>query len=117
MELCFGRMVCPNDLTRANLTNSPSLVANLWDVTDKDIDRLSEDVLKHVHLDLAHVPALPSNTSASHGAEGLIAKMGAIQLTEGLSSVQAVAKARDECRLKYLTGAAPVVYGLPMYLH
>lgn len=32
------------------------------------------------------------------------------------SMVTAVAQSRDVCKLKYLTGAAPVVYGIPFYL-
>lgn len=100
-------------------------MANLWDVTDKDIDRLSEDVLKRLHLDTSHVPHTETSRSSSRGnatgtkggMTGLTVKMGQINLVEGISSVKAVALAREECKLKYLTGAAPVVYGLPMYLH
>lgn len=33
-----------------------------------------------------------------------------------VSVVTAVAQARDFCKLKYLTGAATVVYGIPFYL-
>ncbi|KAK8870007.1 hypothetical protein IAR55_000577 [Kwoniella newhampshirensis] len=82
----------------------PSLTANLWDVTDRDIDRLSEQVLKHLHLDSAHVPASKSRSNTF------------LPISE-MSTVQAVNSARDECKLKYLTGAAPVVYGLPVWLH
>ena len=32
------------------------------------------------------------------------------------SIVAAVAQSRDACKLKYLTGAAPVVYGIPFYM-
>ena len=35
---------------------------------------------------------------------------GAVSLDE------AVAKSRDSCILRYLNGAAPVVYGVPVYL-
>lgn len=34
----------------------------------------------------------------------------------GISVVAAVAQSRESCKLKYLTGAAPVVYGIPFYL-
>ena len=34
----------------------------------------------------------------------------------GTSVVEAVATSRDTCKLQYLTGAAPVVYGIPYYL-
>ncbi|WVQ78257.1 hypothetical protein IAT38_000341 [Cryptococcus sp. DSM 104549] len=83
----------------------PSLVGNLWDVTDRDIDRLSEHVLKQgLHLDSAHQPHSKSRSNTM------------LPLSE-LSTVQAVNRARNECKLKYLNGAAPVVYGLPVYLH
>jgi separase len=32
------------------------------------------------------------------------------------SLVQAVAESRNQCKLSYLIGAAPVVYGIPVYL-
>ena len=120
-------MVSHFTATCQKLTTSPSLVANLWDVTDRDIDRLSEDVLKRINLDAAHIPVLSSAQTSgmktasgwptAEGLKGLSAAMGGISLTEEMSSVQAVALAREECKLKYLTGAAPVVYGLPVYFH
>nr|XP_019013302.1 uncharacterized protein I206_01368 [Kwoniella pini CBS 10737]OCF52083.1 hypothetical protein I206_01368 [Kwoniella pini CBS 10737] len=82
----------------------PSLTANLWDVTDKDIDRLSSHVLKLLHLDSAHLPDSKSRTNT-------------LLPLSNLSIVQAVNESREECKLKYLTGAAPVVYGLPVWLH
>nr|XP_031857742.1 uncharacterized protein CI109_006837 [Kwoniella shandongensis]KAA5524814.1 hypothetical protein CI109_006837 [Kwoniella shandongensis] len=82
----------------------PSLTANLWDVTDRDIDRLSEQVFKLLHLDAAHLPLSKSRPATL------------LPLSE-MSTAEAVNKARDECKLKYLTGAAPVVYGLPVWLH
>ncbi|WVQ71462.1 hypothetical protein IAR50_000999 [Cryptococcus sp. DSM 104548] len=87
------------------IAGCPSLVGNLWDVTDRDIDRLSEHVLKQgLHLDSAHQPHSKNRLNTL------------LPLSE-LSTVQAVNRARDECKLKYLNGAAPVVYGLPVYLH
>ena len=78
---------------------SPSLVANLWDVTDRDIDKFSQSVFDKL----------------------LLNAIGVKQWTEGrrgdeVSVVNAVATSRDACKLKYLTGAAPVVYGIPFYL-
>jgi len=72
------------------LAGAPSLVANLWDVTDKDIDRFS----------LALV--------------GAWFKHADLQVHSTLSS--SVSLARTECQLQFLTGAAPVVYGLPVLL-
>ncbi|CAK5277632.1 unnamed protein product [Mycena citricolor] len=69
----------------------PSLVANLWDVTDRDIDLFSQAVFDKLAL-------------------------GGPQRSDPVSVVAAVAQSRDVCKLKYLTGAAPVVYGIPFYL-
>ncbi|WVN89000.1 uncharacterized protein L203_104216 [Cryptococcus depauperatus CBS 7841] len=87
------------------MAGCPSLIGNLWDVTDRDIDRLSEHVLKQsLHLDISHQPHSKTRPKTM------------LPLSE-LSTVQAVNKARNKCKLKYLNGAAPVVYGLPVYLH
>jgi separase len=81
------------------LLSSPTLVANLWDVTDKDIDKFSQSVFDKLHL------------SAS-GIRQWSVRQGGMPT----SVVSAVAQSRDSCKLKYLTGAAPVVYGIPFYL-
>lgn len=69
----------------------PLILGNLWDVTDKDIDKFSLSLLKKWGLD-------PS-TEENH-----------------MNISDAVRYSRDECKLKFLTGAAPVVYGLPLSL-
>jgi separase len=74
------------------LAGCPLLVANLWDVTDRDIDKFSQAVFDSLRL------------TPTRGGE------------QGMSAVTAIAQAREVCKLKYLTGAAPVVYGIPFYL-
>ena len=71
------------------LAGCPAILANLWDVTDKDIDRFTKEVFE---------------------SWGLIGRKA-----RGESLVEAVSKARDTCVMKYLNGAAPVVYGIPAY--
>jgi separase len=73
-------------------------VANLWDVTDRDIDIFSQSVFDKLQLT---VDGVSSWTAAKEGKTSLVA---------------AVAQSRTSCKLKYLTGAAPVVYGIPFYL-
>lgn len=71
---------------------SPMIVANLWDVTDKDIDTYSFSVFS---------------------------KWGLLENNEddgNLNISLAVQMSRNVCNLKYLNGSAPVVYGLPFYL-
>lgn len=70
--------------------DSPTLVANLWDVTDRDIDKFTQGVFDE--LDFCGTRE------------------------KARSIVTAVARSRDKCKLKFLTGAAPVVYGIPFYL-
>ena len=105
---------------------SPSLVATLWDVTDKDIDRLSESVLNKLNIDASHVHGQPSAAlspaSSSSSSSSKARSIGRKPILEPLlplselSVVEAVARSRDECKLTYLTGAAPVVYGMPVWL-
>ena len=61
----------------------PALVANLWDVTDGEIDKFCAALLRHCTED-------------------------------GGSLLDAVGKARSACRLPFLTGAAAVIYGVPL---
>ena len=65
-------------------TYSPAIVANLWDVTDEDIDRYCECLLDN-WLSGSEEPLLKHASSA-----------------------------RSVCKLKYLIGASPVVYGIPV---
>ncbi|KAG5440548.1 hypothetical protein PCK2_000373 [Pneumocystis canis] len=83
------------------LAGCPALVANLWDVTDKDIDRFSISVLKYWGL-------IPNDLESYQS--------GKAESKTGKSLVEAVAFSRDQCVLKYLNGAAPVIYGIPIYL-
>lgn len=71
---------------------SPMLVTNLWDVTDKDIDKFSIE---------------------------LLAQWGLLEdeMTGDLRNIcDAVVKSRNSCTLRYLNGAAPIVHGLPLNL-
>lgn len=71
----------------------PMLVANMWDVTDKDIDKFSAGMLER----WGSFP--PSNPGM-----------------KTMSISEAVMSSRDECNLKFLNGAAPIVFGLPLSL-
>ena len=66
--------------------SSPALVGNLWDVTDKDIDRYTKALLE----------------SITDSSKGELTLQGHVTVT------------RAACDLLYLTGSAPVVYGLPV---
>ena len=66
------------------VAGAPCVVGNLWDVTDRDIDRycltLIEDFVKG----------------------------------QGDSLAKCVAEARRACKLRYIVGSAPVCYGVPI---
>ncbi|GAA5982183.1 hypothetical protein JCM10908_004771 [Rhodotorula pacifica] len=73
----------------------PALVANLWDVTDKDIDKFAWSVFRRTGIASSEGDSPNSQSS--------------------LSLTAAVAQSRDVCNLRYLNGAAPVVYGIPLH--
>ncbi|KAI9244469.1 peptidase family C50-domain-containing protein [Phascolomyces articulosus] len=77
------------------LGGSPAVVANLWDVTDKSIDQLTSKML---------------NTW------GLLNQNSKTKTSSSTSLVEAVSSSRDACTLPYLIGAAPIVYGIPVYI-
>ena len=68
------------------LAGAPCVVANLWDVTDHDIDRFAMDMLGRF---------FDENRSES--------------------LAECVARARSACKMRYIVGCAPVCYGLPVY--
>ncbi len=76
------------------------MVGTLWDVTDRDIDRLSLKMLEYWG-------ALPKETDSEPKET----------TEEGRSLAESLAVSRDTCTLRYLNGASPVVYGLPVYLN
>ena len=65
---------------------APCVVANLWDVTDRDIDRYCITLLETF---------LVSN--------------------EGRSLAKCVAEARSSCKMRHIVGLAPVCYGVPVH--
>ncbi|PGH17135.1 hypothetical protein AJ79_01273 [Helicocarpus griseus UAMH5409] len=96
---------------------APALVATLWDVTDKDIDRFAQSTFEQWGL----MKQKPVETKQS-GKPGRSKAMKAHQTSavlHGDGSVgldTAVANSRNACLLRYLNGAAPVVYGVPVFL-
>ncbi|KAJ6254300.1 separin [Anaeramoeba flamelloides] len=72
------------------LAGSPAVVANLWDVTDRDIDRFSTSLLKN----------------------WLFCKK---EHSKRVSLAELIPHARNTCLLKHLIGASPVYYGIPFW--
>lgn len=72
------------------LNGSSCVIGNLYDVTDGDIDRYTDELLSHTCYD---------DASCTHTIQHV------------------VSRARSVCKLPYLIGCAPVVYGLPTIIH
>ena len=100
-----------------------SVIANLWDVTDKDIDKLSMACMRGVFDGAAAAP-LPihgnSRSSEIHplvSVESNTAATAAIVDVGGRGSMtESLIASRDVCKLKYAVGSAPVVYGVPILM-
>ncbi|KAJ2634850.1 separin protein [Coemansia sp. RSA 1286] len=89
----------------------PALVGNLWDVGDKDIDRFAASMLQSWGLDRFS----PGKIAVK--VDGFSTFLDSKpQVKTCVSLAEAVCEARKACRMAYLTGAAPVVYGIPVYL-
>ncbi|CCU80328.1 separin [Blumeria hordei DH14] len=85
---------------------SHALVATLWDVTDKDIDRFAQSTFEHWGLFSASTPC----------RSGLLDHQRSAGSAPKMSLVEAVARGRKSCTLRYLNAAAVCVYGVPVYL-
>jgi Peptidase family C50 len=80
------------------LAGAPSVVASLWDVTDRDIDQFTQRML--VDCGLLESDALSDSNSSDHN-QHCCSVAGTLPI------------ARASCRLRFLIGCAPVVYGVP----
>lgn len=80
----------------------PMVLVNLWDVTDKDIDMFTVDALTKWGFFVNYDSIDPFDVQLDND--------------ENLDLAQCIAKSRDICKLKYLNGAAPIIYGLPLKL-
>ncbi|XP_050938056.1 separase isoform X2 [Cucumis melo] len=112
---------------------SPVIVANLWEVTDKDIDRFGKAVLEAWLRERSC--ALPSSAQhdivtkeleamkiSSKCVKKKVTSLPAACESDSSSKGHSVHKrmigsflceARDACTLRYLIGASPVCYGVP----
>ena len=75
------------------------MVANLWGVTDRDIDRFTEELFQKWNL--------KSDAVEDDDTQ---------KTDKNMSLVKAASIAREKCNLKFLNGATPVIYGIPCYL-
>lgn len=96
----------------------PAVLANLWDVTDGDIDRFSYKVLENwgVFDDArGQLPSSPVKRRRQTKAQNKVESVESVGIDRA-SLDEAVAQGRSACRLRYLNGAAPVIYGVPVFV-
>jgi separase len=77
---------------------SPFVVGNLWDVTDRDLDRLSIDCLEKYFM-----------LNEQKDREECDRK-----IDERMKLSNILSTSRKVCKLPYAVGCAPVIYGLPL---
>lgn len=113
------------------MAGAPAVVGCLWDVTDRDVDRWGVECLtqwglfeEEAHEKLEPVrekkkndPKAPKARGKSRIREARAEPSDQSRSGRGRISLdQAVALGREKCYFRYLNGAAPVVYGVPVFL-
>eukprot|EP00268_Persea_americana_P017925 TRINITY_DN18757_c0_g1_i15.p1 TRINITY_DN18757_c0_g1~~TRINITY_DN18757_c0_g1_i15.p1 ORF type:complete len:389 (+),score=75.84 TRINITY_DN18757_c0_g1_i15:652-1818(+) len=121
------------------LAGSPAIIANLWDVTDKDIDRFAKVMLdawlqeesactdcpecNHVVEEFrcmtlankgkAKVPKSRKNTLKVQKLQGVCNDCKHRNCGGKPRIASFMSQAREACKLSFLIGASPVCYGVP----
>ena len=95
------------------LAGCPAVVGNLWDVTDRDLDRFC---VAHLGSWLQQDIVSDMISKAHKQDSGLSGRANNSQGQPALQIAAAVVHGRAACYLSSLVGAAPVCYGLPCSL-
>ncbi|PHH67631.1 hypothetical protein CDD83_6491 [Cordyceps sp. RAO-2017] len=96
------------------MAGAPAVVGTLWDVTDRDIDRFAGRAFELWGL-LQRGAFADGRRRNDDDAAGP-GQTGKRQAAPSASLPEAVARARQACRFRYLNAAAAVVYGIPVYI-
>ncbi|KAG8414922.1 separin protein [Metarhizium acridum] len=128
-----GEFECYGPVWNYMMAGCPAVVGTLWDVTDRDIDRFAGRTFEEWGL-FARGTFEKGDRKKGRGKKGGVNDVDAYsgdddinseapsrptspRLARGSSLPEAVAKARDACKFKYLNAAAVVVYGIPVYIN
>ncbi|TWU73563.1 hypothetical protein ED733_004322 [Metarhizium rileyi] len=127
-----GEFECYGPVWNYMMAGCPAVVGTLWDVTDRDIDRFAGRAFEEWGLFAQGTFREGDRKKAGGKTEGFgdvdvdssgdftksepASRLASQLLSGGSSLPEAVAKARDACRFKYLNAAAVVVYGIPVYI-
>ena len=105
------------------------MVGKMWDVTDKDIDKLSKECMRRCFEDQNQDQDIGQGSNSVNGKgqeilpKGLDSGKTAGEIVRneasggsgsgsGMIVTEALVQSRGICKMKYAVGCAPVVYGL-----
>ena len=86
---------------------SPFVVGNLWDVTDRDLDRLSMDCMENYFQFSS--PSMTNNTQPTKAKHSSSNSQSATMSTKKNNLSQVLTNSRQVCKLPYAVGASPVL--------
>jgi separase len=96
------------------------VVANMWDVTDKDIDKLSMECMRLCFGNDEDVSSIAATNTSTTSSSSIHSDVGLPPQSTGSAALlpaEALAASREMCKLKNAVGCAPVIYGLPRRTH
>ena len=89
----------------------------MWDVTDKDIDKLSMECMRIFFESESSSSGSENSHPVQNDRVSVPANMHGSNLNGFATLAQALATSRNICKLKNAVGSAPVMYGIPdMYV-
>lgn len=106
-----GAFECHGPVWNHLVAGCPAVVGTLWDVTDRDIDRFAGRVFEEWGL-------FKKGTFKDEKSQRMSVtktKSGG-GLSVDVSLTEAVSRAKEACRFRYLNAAAVVQYGIPVYI-
>lgn len=112
-----GKLVAPGDGSSIDaqgmahaclVAGAPAVIANLWDVTDGEIDRFTDKLFRHIFGGSDSTPTAPADTRSAPPTPGGQEPVYPWSLSDALHA------ARKRPNLRYLIGCSPVMYGLPI---
>ncbi|CAG9985690.1 unnamed protein product [Clonostachys byssicola] len=110
-----GEFECYGPVWNYLVAGCPAVVGTLWDVTDRDIDRFAGRAFEEWGLfSKGTFKEADKGKGVAKGPAKTDEETGG--LVSGVSLSEAVARARDACRMRYLNAAAVVMYGIPVYI-
>lgn len=126
-----GEFECYGAVWNYMMAGCPAVVGTLWDVTDRDIDRFAGRTFEEWGLfpqgtfkedekkkkGRSKKGGVDVDGSDDDGIASDRSRPASPALSRASSLPEAVAKARDSCKFKYLNAAAVVVYGIPVYIN